>query len=190
MPFNTREVADAAFRSKIPILSAVGHEIDFTILDFTADVRAPTPTAAAEMVVPRITDLLMTIDAAADRLTAGVDDAVTKRKRELTNLLKRLRTPEDSIERMRGRIETTTRLLVTAVTGKLDERRIRFSSAEAALKKMSPKDVLSRGYAVVRRTDTGEVIRSAGQIEVGETAEISLHAGSLTANVVKRDTED
>ncbi len=190
MPFNTREVADAAFRSNIPVVSAVGHEIDFTILDFTADMRAPTPTAAAEMVVPRIDDLLMTIDSASDRLTAGAEDALTKRKGELTSLLKRLRTPEESIALMRARIETISGLLTAAVSGKLDERRIRFWSAASALKKMSPRDVLSRGYAVVRRADTGEVIRSTGQIEVGETAEISLHSGSLTADVVKRDIED
>lgn len=189
MSFNTREVADAAFRSHIPIVSAVGHEIDFTILDFTADVRAPTPTAAAEIVVPRIDDLLMTIDSAAERLMTGVESVLSRKKRDLINLLKRLRTPEESIELMRAKIDTIRGLLVTAMAGKLDGRKIRFSSAASALKRMSPTEVLSRGYAVVKRTDTGEVIRNAGQIEVGETADIRLHSGTLTGKIIDRDID-
>lgn len=190
MPFNTREVADAAFRSVIPIVSAVGHEIDFTILDFTADLRAPTPTAAAEIVVPRIDDLLMTIDSAAERLTMGVMNTLSRNRRELTGLLKRLRTPEESMGLMGARIDAMRGLLLSAMAGKLDGRKIRYSSAASALTRMSPTEVLSRGYAVVRRSDTGEVIKDAGQIEVGETAEIRLHSGGLTGKIIGRDINE
>jgi exodeoxyribonuclease VII large subunit len=189
MPFNTREVADAAFKSVIPIVSAVGHEIDFTILDFTADLRAPTPTAAAEIVVPRIDDLLMTIDSAADRLTMGVMNILSRNRRDLTSLLKQLRTPEESIGLMGAKIDAIAGLLTATMAGRLDGRKIRFSSAASALARMSPTEVLSRGYAVVRKSDTGEVIKDAGQIEVGETAEIRLHSGGLTGKIIDRDID-
>ncbi len=190
MPFNSREVADAAFRSKIPIISAVGHEIDFSILDLTADVRAPTPTAAAEIVVPRVDDILMTLDSVTERLTLGIKNISSRKRSDLVNLLKRLRGPEESIHEMRGKVEMIRSRLLVAMQKKVDERKIRFSSFASALTRLSPTDVLSRGYAVVRRAATGEVILNAKDIEVGETATIKLHSGELTASVVEREVEE
>jgi exodeoxyribonuclease VII large subunit len=186
--FNTEVVADAVFRSKIPVISAVGHEIDFTISDLVADVRAPTPTAAAELVAPRLDDILMTLDLHTRRLTSRMRYLISEKKGRLGSLGRRVRNPKQDLDRFRlGFTIARTRLSsgMVRVTG---ARKNRFLTLTGAIERLSPLSVLSRGYAVVRRADDGRVIRSGSDVEVGERATIRLSRDVLSARIDKKET--
>jgi len=190
LAFNTRIVADAIYRSEIPIISAVGHEIDVTISDLTADVRAATPTAAAQLVVPRTDDILMDLDAAASRLTLAVRRRTDKARHDLIMLSRSLKSPGAMLSQVRENLTRISREMTFAVTRALHERRERFSSLAAALNRLSPLEVLSRGYAVVTGTKDGKVISDARQVQPGDHTDIRLFKGSLTAVIEKRILPD
>ena len=190
LAFNTRVVADAIYNSDIPVISAVGHEIDVTISDLTADVRAATPTAAAQMVVPRTEEILMDLDAAASRLHNAVKRRVDRARVDIIRLARSLRSPAAPLYHARENIQRISREMTFAVNRSLQTRRERLYSLAAAMDRLSPLGVLSRGYSIVTRTQDGRVLTDAGDIRPGERADIRLNRGSLITIVESRTLPD
>ena len=160
LPFSDERVVRAVAASRVPIVSAVGHEQDEPLCDLAADVRAPTPTAAARLVVPDLDELQAALARAGQRLDAGV-----------ARLL----------ERDRGRLERGGERLRAAPLLYLERRRVALDRAAARLQALSPRATLARGYAIVRAADA--VVRDAATVEPGTALEIELARGGLGARV-------
>ncbi len=182
--FNDEKVARAIFESKIPTISAVGHEIDFTISDFVADMRAPTPSAAAEMVVPDTRESLRYFEGLTGRFSGAIERYFWSIRDRYASLLSRpsLKRPcrliADSIQARDESFERHMRAM-----GLIAERyRTRLSHSAARLDSLSPLAVLSRGYSVV--TKDGHPVRDASkQLETGDTIELRFRKGAAAAVV-------
>lgn len=204
--FNEETVVRAIVRSAIPVISAVGHEIDWTLSDFAADVRAPTPSAAAEMVVKGKDELERRVADARRRLALGARAAVTGWRHRLDRAARtpELRDPMQVVTRLqqgvdflavrlhnalaglpqlvRQRTEAAARRMEMAVRRRLDDHRRALKHAEAQLRMLNPKAVLSRGYSLTRRTD-GVVVRSAADAPPGTHLETELAGGMVRSTV-------
>jgi exodeoxyribonuclease VII large subunit len=179
--FNEEPVARAVFGSLVPVVSAVGHETDITICDHVADRRAPTPSAAAEMVAPdqfalrgRMADLLAAAANAAQR-TAARDRAVVAGA-----LARNLRAMPDII-RLRQRTDDLERRAVTACLGAQERRRGLLDTCGRQLQALDPQATLNRGYAVVHKD--GRVVSSIGAVTVGDTLVVKVADGGFPARV-------
>ncbi len=188
--FNTEAVADALFASEIPVISAVGHEIDFTIADLVADVRAPTPTAAAQLVCPKLDDLFMTLDGIQQRMVAQIRYRAARYRELLVTLGTRIRSPKRDIDRFALRFAMASSRLRSIADARLYERKAALDSLAHALKRLSPEAVLARGYSITERADDGTIIRSVSEIDVGRTARIRLHKGILFADIVRKEPDE
>ncbi len=188
--FNTEEVADAVFRSKIPVISAVGHEIDITIADLVADERAPTPTAAAQIVVPRLSDLMMTLDLNLERLKDILGDVIQSRKTNLESLIKMLKKPKEVLSGAMMKIEMLSISISTKIKSAYNDRRARLETLVSALERLSPLGVLLRGYSITQRADDQTIITNSSEIAVGDLARIRLFAGTLLARITEREIEE
>ncbi len=182
--FNDESVARAVAASRIPVISGVGHEIDFTIVDFVADKRAPTPTAAAELATPNRDDLLLDIDRLRDSLAGSAGDAVNERERDLTRLRSALRftTPLKAVQLTRRRVEEKREQLARTQRLQLQQRRERLLHAAKALEAANPSHILARGYALVR-DDAGVVIRRAAQVSKNQRLNVQLAKDQLNVRV-------
>ncbi|MBN1872084.1 MAG: exodeoxyribonuclease VII large subunit [Candidatus Omnitrophica bacterium] len=183
--FNMEDVARAISDSGIPIISAVGHEIDWTISDFVADKRAPTPSAAAELVIPRKEDLVLALNQLTDRLDNSVVDKITTLKEELTALSESyvLKQPVNVIEQYQQRIDELTRSIEMRSTHILDLKQGVFTTICGKLEAMSPFKVLSRGYSITTVIETGEVIKDSRDVKKGATTRTRLGKGNLISEV-------
>ena len=182
--FNTEVVARAIFNSKIPVVSAVGHEIDFTIADFVADLRAPTPSAAAEMVVNDEADNLRFFQSLSDRFDTNMSRAIISARRNYT-LLKTSSAFRYTARRIldaRQTIDTCTEALYESLGAAMQSRRTAMGHLAARLSAVSPLNVLARGYAVVTNAK-GVTIKTTNQIALGERITIQLHKGLVGVEV-------
>ncbi|MGN0149625.1 MAG: exodeoxyribonuclease VII large subunit [Clostridia bacterium] len=179
--FNEEIVARAIFASKIPIISAVGHETDFTIADFVADLRAPTPSAAAEIAVPSTAELKTLIAGASIR---GAN-AIMKQIEQLRLILKRfkLKTPKSRIDDENLRLDNLLRRMEQSLKLKFTEKRKLLGEAAGKLDALSPLQTLSRGYAIPVEKD-GSVIRSVKDMRSGDEFTLKLKDGD-TECIVK-----
>ncbi len=177
--FNEEIVARAIYDSRIPVISAVGHQVDFTISDFVADARAATPSAAAELVVPDRAEILDTLSGASGRMKKVVGQLLDQLKLQLDRLTSHyaLKQPAYLVDQKLQYIDELTRRLDTHVLHYLDTTSQRLGAAEARLNTLSPRHVLGRGYAFVE--GPGGLVSSIGKIEVGESATIHLKDGTL-----------
>ncbi|MGQ9560352.1 MAG: exodeoxyribonuclease VII large subunit [Candidatus Oleimicrobiaceae bacterium] len=183
--FNEEVVARAIFASRIPVVSAVGHEVDFTIADFVADLRAPTPSAAAELVVPDRQQLAQNLRNHVLRAYQAVAGQLN-RGRERLNAVRAsygFRRPEDIVHQQQQRLDDVTRMLVGAIAHALALSRQRHEGLTMRLESLGPQAVLARGYAICFRSDTGEVLRQGEQVTVGEAVGVQLARGRLAAQV-------
>ena len=173
--FNEEITARAIYASEIPVISAVGHETDFTIADFVADLRAPTPSAAAEIAVPSTPELAARITADKSR----IQQSIVSRIEGGRLLLKRfkMRTPKDRIDEYSLRVDAMTRSMENSLKMKTMSLRRRFAAQAAKLDALSPLQTLSRGYAIPTRED-GTVIRSVGEVKSGDEFTLRLKDGS------------
>ena len=211
--FNEEPVARAIAASKVPVVSAVGHEVDFTIADFVADLRAPTPSAAAELVVREkqaVVDTLVQLRARLERSAARplrdlerrVDELTARLRREMRGELGRaghrvalatraLRAsdPVARVARDRHRLESLQSRLITLLHRRRDRARYALETTVGRLDSLSPLAVLGRGYSLTR-TPTGEVVRSPAQVRVGDAIRVLLHRGSLDARVTDTKEQD
>ncbi|MBI4042169.1 MAG: exodeoxyribonuclease VII large subunit [Deltaproteobacteria bacterium] len=184
-PFNEEIVARAVFASTIPIISAVGHEIDFTISDFVADLRTPTPSAAAELVVQNKTQLILRTDELSSRLRQAIDHLLEGRKNELFHLTRRLGNPIQELKIRAERLVQIRKNLELIMRQKLELFKNRIDSATRLLHSLSPRVLLDRGYAIVRRESDHTVIRSTSDLDIGELFTLQLSDGDVTARTEK-----
>lgn len=181
-PFNEEIVARAIFNSKIPIISGVGHEVDFTIADFVADVRAPTPSAAAELVSPDGEALLGYIEQLQSRLVQHISHKITFKHHQLQNLLARLRHPRERLQFFAQKLDDQTHRLKQAWHKIITKRQHKLSLLLQTLQTLSPTATLSRGYAIVKNAK-GQIIRNADNVHKGETIFTTLNVGEIKSRV-------
>lgn len=183
--FNEEEVAWAIYRSEIPVISAVGHEPDVTISDFVADLRAATPSNAAELAVPDQETLYQQMDAMTQSMETAVMRQLKAAKQHLDVIANTptLQDPCRYIHRRRDILALLTSKLQGAETNRISRQRQSFVSLTAKLDAMSPLKVLTRGYAMVA-TPTGELARTVKQVKTDDDLTIKLQDGSVTAKVI------
>ena len=186
--FNDERVARAIFRSSIPVVTGIGHEIDFTIADFVADVRAPTPSGAAELVAPDVGSWLHRLGQLHHRFTAGMRRALTLERTRLDTLEHRLQRahPGARLLQHSQRLDELDTRLQLALRSYLARQASRLDGAARALQSVSPLATLGRGFAVITRTADGALVMSADQLQVGEDFDAQLASGSLRGKVVDR----
>lgn len=182
--FNDEQVAHAIYDSSIPVISAVGHEPDVTIADHVADLRAATPSNAAELAVPDQDALRQTLDAMSVAMVSALQRQL-KAARQHLNVLSSssaLQTPTAYLEQKRNSLMHLDSRLVSATMRVTDRKKQHFIALTSKLDAMSPLKVLTRGYAMTRLPD-GTVVRSVGQLRQGDTLHITLSDGVVDASV-------
>ena len=210
-PFNEERVARAIVRSKKPVISAVGHEVDFTISDFVADLRAPTPSAAAEIVIKSKAEIADRVRLLEGRLESIMKNRVSRLRNFLAskvgsrgfvvaeNRIRRLSQRVDElgdrleqagrtrafIEPRVHRVELSEQRLSTAIHQRLKKWHQAFAGFAHTLDALSPLAVLERGYAICL-TPEGRVVRSADSVEIGSEVKVQLHEGRLSAKVTDK----
>lgn len=188
--FNEEIVARAIYDSKIPVISAVGHQVDFTISDFVADVRAATPSAAAELVVPDRLDISESIQSAARSITRTVVQNLDRLRLEVDRLSHHyaLRQPLSLADQKSQLVDELTRRLESESQHLLESKRQRFSALESHLNALNPKAVLRRGYSFVE--GPRGIVGSVRNINVGETATVHLHDGVLDSQITGKHEQE
>ena len=186
--FNDERVAYAIYESRIPVISAVGHEPDVTISDFVADLRAATPSNAAELAVPDQDALRQTLDSASASMAASLQRQL-KNARQHLDVLSRssaLKSPTGYLDQKRKSIELLRNRLISGQTRIVEGKNRQVVGLTAKLDAMSPLKVLTRGYAMAR-TDGGEVVKSIRQVQPGDIIRVTLSDGNLTAAVTEKE---
>lgn len=182
--FNTELVARSIFESAIPVVSAVGHETDFTIADFVADRRAPTPSAAAELVVPDILEVRKHIDNLSQRISLGMRNNVSILRRRLERLSEHsvLKRPKDELYKKMMELDYMTRRLGQNIKAVINDKKTSLALNASRLDSLSPLATLSRGYAIALDS-RGTVIKTAGDVQAGEDIEVVVSEGRIQCNV-------
>lgn len=188
--FNDERVAHAIYESKIPVISAVGHEPDVTISDFVADLRAATPSNAAELAVPDQDALLQNLDAMSAAMAASLNRQVQAYQRHLNVLSQSpaLSSPTSYLDQREISLTMLKNRFVSAQVNGLARKEQRYITAVSKLDAMSPLKVLTRGYSMTQK-ECGTVVRSVSQVELGERVDISLSDGILSAIVMDKKEE-
>ena len=186
--FNEEIVARSIYNSRIPVISAVGHEIDFTISDFVADKRAETPTAAADMAVPDTFKLREDLDGRAEDMKRDLQNMILLRERRLQAL-----DPENTGRQLVSRVafetmrtENIIERMTTDIRSRLTLLKERTEKSGQLLKASDPSLILSRGYSIVRTQD-GRILRDQDKVSAGENIDITLAAGRITAEVKNKE---
>ncbi|MBQ8358503.1 MAG: exodeoxyribonuclease VII large subunit [Oscillospiraceae bacterium] len=182
--FNDERVAYAIYRSQIPVISAVGHEPDVTISDFVADLRAATPSNAAELAVPDQDALRQTLDSMSAAMATALQRQLKTSRQQLRMLAASpaLQSPDVYMQQRRKSVELLRNRLTAAQNQTVNRHRQHYLTLAAKLDALSPLKVLTRGYAMVETLD-GTVLRSVKQTSAGDTVSITLNDGSMTATV-------
>ncbi|MBR4971632.1 MAG: exodeoxyribonuclease VII large subunit [Oscillospiraceae bacterium] len=185
--FNDELVARAIYDSQIPVISAVGHEPDVTISDFVADLRAATPSNAAELAVPDQDALRQTLDQLAASMASAMSRQIKVRRQHLAVLADSaaLKSPEGYLQQRKKTLELLQNRLIAAQNMQLSRKNQRYIAMTAKLDAMSPLKVLTRGYAMAQK-ENEDVIRSVADIAQGDTVRVSLADGAFTATVINK----
>jgi exodeoxyribonuclease VII large subunit len=184
--FNEEAVARAVFESALPVVSGVGHETDFTICDFVADVRAPTPTAAAALVAPDRETLLSQLATQVTRWRQGFERALERRMQRLDLASRRLVHPAARLAQQRETLQHVAARWQRAATGRIAALEHRVAGIERGLKHLGPQAVLERGYSIVA-TATGAIVQDATQLAVGDTVQLSFARGAAGAKITRAE---
>ena len=182
-PFNEEIVARAVFSSRIPVVSAVGHETDFTVCDLVADVRAPTPSAAAEMVVPDRMELLQRLSMSVHRVESSATQHVGSSSSDVELLLTRIGRAVPDVDQFRLRVDDRLNEARTLVSHRVELAKGQADRLSTALRTLSPRDTLRRGYAIVEDRATGAVVSSARDTQPGGSLDITLNEGTIAVSV-------
>ena len=183
--FNDEAVARAVFASSIPLVSAVGHETDYSICDFVADVRAPTPSAAAELVTPDQVVLKESFSRAQRQLQRRIQDRMQQNIQRLDHLSHRLaqRHPASQLAEQAKQLEALNTSLTRSMKRAVRSRRELLGNLARTLHAVSPLETIGRGYAVITSADSGDVISSVSQVEAGDSVSAQLKDGKLDCTV-------
>lgn len=186
--FNDERVAYAIYHSGIPVISAVGHEPDVTISDFVADLRAATPSNAAELAVPDQDTLRQNLDGLSAAMAVALNRQIKAARQHLTILSQSpaLQSPTGYLEQKEKNLELLKNRLISSQNQSITRKKQRYIAAVSKLDAMSPLKVLARGYSVAQ-TQHGELLRSVSQVELGERIHIMLHDGSVSATVMHKE---
>ncbi len=189
--FNDERVVRAVAASRIPVVTGVGHEIDFTLVDFAADLRTPTPSAAAEIMTPDGDALRYTVRQWSAQMNSAINTRLDDQRSQVNGQLRLLArlSPDRSIENARQRVDDLAARLALHVQHHLARRRDRLAAQARALTSASPTAILKRGYAIVTRSD-GQRVTSAQHAAEGTLVQITLHDGRLVAQVREREISD
>ncbi|MBN2364871.1 MAG: exodeoxyribonuclease VII large subunit [Calditrichaeota bacterium] len=181
--FNEEVVARAIYASEIPVISAVGHEIDYSISDFVADRRAPTPSAAAEMVVPDRKELQGVLDYYDEKLSEILKQKIKNARDRIEAYRKSygFRKPEDVVFQKYQRLDEISRLLVISLHHQLQMHRQRVMNVSHQLQALSPLNVLKRGYSICYKD--GEIIKDIKQVHMLEMVQVKLHRGQFLSQI-------
>ena len=186
--FNDERVARAIYNSEIPVISAVGHEPDVTISDFVADRRASTPSNAAEIAVPDMTELLRSLQDSGNRLVQAELNLLERQNRRLQTIEEKrvLTDPSAFVADRRLQLDYIQQRLATAQRSRVERDNRRFAELAAKLDALSPLKVLGRGYALAQN-EAGEVLRSSEQVQVGDAVRVRLGQGELHCTVKEKE---
>jgi exodeoxyribonuclease VII large subunit len=185
--FNEEVVARAIYHSEIPVVSAVGHEIDFSISDFVADVRAATPSAAAEMVAPEATEVKRTLAQLAHKLQLHAQRLLQTQRERLKRVGSSygLRQPINLLRQRSQQLDDLQRRILFAMQNWLSAWKQRLVAQEQRLRALSHQNILQRGFALVRRERDGQLVREASQLRTGDPIQIQFAVGGAQARVEK-----
>lgn len=186
--FNDERVAYAIFNSRIPVISAVGHEPDVVISDYVADLRAATPSNAAELAVPDQNALRQSLDVMVETMTNALEHYLKNAQNHLYILSRSpsLQSPVGYLNLKTQDLEIMMRRLIVSQSQNIERKNARYVAAISKLDAMSPLKVLSRGYSMVL-TEKGEVLRNSSQVELGERITVTLSNGKLSATVMNKE---
>ena len=187
--FNDEKVAKAIYDSAIPVISAVGHEPDVTISDFVADLRAATPSNAAELAVPDQDALRQTLDGMSSNMMTALQQKIVNARRHLKVLSESaaLQSPESYLQHRKKALQLLENRLISAQVQQHNRKNQRFIALTAKLDAMSPLKVLTRGYSMVEK-ENGQLVRSVSDLSTEESVKITLSDGQFTATV--RDVKE
>ncbi|HSA78892.1 MAG TPA: exodeoxyribonuclease VII large subunit [Nitrospirota bacterium] len=186
--FNEEPVARAIYASKIPVISAVGHETDYTISDFVADLRAPTPSAAAEMVVKSeesFREFISSLESSLIKSIRQQIDLTRAARREFTRLLG---DPRRLLEQYVQRVDELTGRLATGLRHHVRRDRALLTALTAGLAHLNPLGILSRGYSVTRKLPEGVILKDASNVRPGDLLNTKLHNGEIVSRVEKSNS--
>ena len=186
--FNDERVAYAIYQSRIPVISAVGHEPDVTISDFVADLRAATPSNAAELAVPDQDALRQSLDAMSAAMATSLSRQLKAARQHLDVLAQSpaLKSPTGYLEQREKGLELLKNRLVSAENQNITRNNQRYIAAVSKLDAMSPLKVLTRGYSMAQ-SEEGTLIRSVSQVELGQRIRVALSDGTLSATVMDKE---
>jgi exodeoxyribonuclease VII large subunit len=184
--FNDEQVVRAIFAAQHPVISGVGHETDFTIADFVADLRAPTPSAAAELAVPNLAEIRPLVHGMQARLVANMQAHLVANRREVDTLSRALThlSPRLRLDNSRQRVDMLTARLDRAMSRRLDRWQNRLMVVAARLTTVGPLATLARGYAIVR-DENGRIIRSTAQVNDGAQLSVQVEDGAFDVTASK-----
>ena len=182
--FNDEGLARAVYNSEIPVISAVGHETDFTICDFVADMRAPTPSAAAELAGPDANELQYALSALKNRMFLNVSSGIADRRSRLEYLTSKgvLKSPDEMLSNRSQRLDTAFSKMLSSYENRIGGKKVEFISAATALSKLDPMSVLMRGFAFVSDKN-GKNVYSSQALEKGDKINVRFHDGSAVCEV-------
>ena len=186
--FNTERVVMAIYHCAVPVVSAVGHETDWTLADAAADLRAPTPSAAAELAVPDVRHLMQQVQEQARRLDSAMQQQFRQKAQELERLSDRLklRSPAHRQELAQQELAHLQQRLEKGMALRLEQCREQLAQQAARLEMLSPLKILGRGYALAYHGE--ELVRSAAQVQPGDRLRLRLAEGEVMTEVVPQES--
>ncbi|MBI2868054.1 MAG: exodeoxyribonuclease VII large subunit [Chloroflexi bacterium] len=185
-PFNTEQVARAIYASRAPVVSAVGHQTDVTIADMVADLRAPTPSAAAELAAPDQEQVRASILGAVRSVTGALERALSDRAEDVRSAGLRLGQLMPDIASHRQEVDESLRTIASSCKTQLALVRERVNGSRQRLLTLEPAKTLARGYAVVQKRPGGELVTGINQVSVGDGIKVSLHDGAFEGEVTEK----
>jgi exodeoxyribonuclease VII large subunit len=185
-PFNEETVARAIYASRLPVISAVGHETDYTIADYVADRRVPTPSAAAELVVPDRAEIGRQLAGYQVAMTGWLAGQVARRRGEVERMALDLRRAAPDTARQRERVAALLRGAARAAAQAVSGRREGVNACAIQLRSLDPRGTLARGYAIVQRRADGRVVASVGRVKARDRLDVQVSDGSFPAEVSKQ----
>jgi exodeoxyribonuclease VII large subunit len=182
--FNDEHVAQAIFASQAPIITGIGHETDFTIADFAADLRAPTPTAAAELATPNQVDLQASLREMRRNIHNTMENFLLLQRRQLERQQNRLllRTPMGRVHRDQQHLDELNFRACTALTHAIEINRTRLTGLEMRLNSLNPQAILERGYSIVTQVD-GSLVHSIKQVQPDDNLQVQVSDGEFKVSV-------
>ena len=185
--FNEEIVARSIFASPVPVISAVGHEIDFTIADFVADLRAPTPTAAAEVVVPRKSELVDQVMDLEEQLSSWMRRKLEMAKEDWRGFVKRLADPERKLRETQQRVDELSVDLVRRFQDRLRQLKDQLVQEGGRLDALSPLAVLDRGYSIAHKIPEEKLVKDTTSLDIGDFLRVTFAKGKAICRVERKE---